>query len=170
MVYFDESLNQKKWYAIHTRCHHEKQVSCRLEGKGVETFLPLRCLQRRWKDRKKLVDFPLFPGYVFIRISLLDKRCVIETPSVVRIVGTRRPEPLPEDQIWGVKKFLETEIQFDPYPYLIPGMEVEVRRGPLKNIRGILVTKKNKHRLVINVSLINNSIATEIDAEDVRSV
>ena len=81
-----------------------------------------------------------------------------------------RPEPIPDSQISAIQRFLEAEIQFDPYPYLIAGMEVEVRRGPLKNVRGVLVRKKNKHRLIINVSLINNSIATEIDAEDVRPV
>jgi transcription termination/antitermination protein NusG len=166
----EEILYQKKWYALSTKCHHEKQVSLRLEGKGVETFLPVRRLQRRWKDRKTVVDFPLFPGYLFVNIPLIEKRTVVQTPSVVTIVGTRGPVAIPELQITAIKKFLEEKIEFDPYPYLVPGCEVEVMRGPLKNVRGVLVWKKNKHRLVINVALINNSIATEIDAEDVRRI
>ncbi len=170
MVFFSETYIEERWYAIHTRHHHERQVSSRLKGKEIETFLPLRCLNRRWKDRKKLVDFPLFPGYVFVKIPLLNKKDVVQTPGVVRIVGSRGPEPLPESQIIAVKRFIETEIQFDPYPYLVSGMEIEVIRGPLKHVRGVLVNKKNKYRLIVNLDLINKSVSTEIDAEDVEAV
>lgn len=157
-----------KWYVLHSKCHHEKNIVLRLESMGIETFFPVRALERKWKDRKKIVDFPLFPGYVFVNMPLIKKREVVETAGVVRIVGNTGPEPLPANQIIAIKKFIETKIEFDPYPYLVPGIEVEVKRGPLKHVRGVLVSKKNKHRLVINVELLNNSIATEIDAADVE--
>ena len=160
----------KKWYAVHTKSRHERQVALRLEGKHIETFLPVRALQRKWKDRKKMVEFPLFPGYIFVNVPLTEKKEVLQTVSVVRIVGVTQPEPIPENQIFAIRKFLETQINFDPYPYLVPGMEVEVKRGPLKHVRGVLVSKKNKHRLIVNIDLINNSVATEIDAEDVQPV
>ncbi len=170
MVCSDESVLQNHWYALYARSRHERQVEERLKGKGIETFFPVRSLQRRWKDRKKIVEFPLFPGYLFVNISMMDRNTILQTPSVVRMIGNGLPEPIPDGQIIAVRKFLEAEIQFDPYPYLVPGMEVEVRRGPLKSVRGVLITKKNKHRLIINVNLINNCIATEIDAEDIQPV
>jgi transcription antitermination factor NusG len=166
----EDKLYNKHWYALHTKCHHEKKVAMLLEGKNIEIFLPVRRLQRRWKDRKKMVDFPLFPGYLFVNIPLIEKKHVIQTPSVVKIVGTKEPEPLPESQILSVQKFVEEEIQFDPYPYLIPGVEVEVCRGPLRGVRGVLENRKGKHRLIVNIHMINNCIATEIDAEDVKKV
>lgn len=166
----DEKLHIPKWYAVHIKCHHERKVATLLEGKGIELFLPTRRVKSQWKDRKKLIDFPLFPGYLFVHIPLLEKKKVIQTPSVVKIVGTREPQPLPDGEIDAVRRFMEVDIQFDPYPYLIPGKPVEVIRGPLKGVIGILAERRGQHRLVINVELINNSLATEIDAMDVQPV
>jgi len=160
-------LYVKHWYAVHTKSHHEKMVELRVKDKGIETFLPVRCLKRKWKDRMKMVDFPLFPGYLFVNISLVDKKKIVQTSGVVKMVGTREPEPIPEQQIEAIRIFIAEEIQFDPYPYLVPGLEVEVMRGPLTGVRGVLAQRKGKYRLVVNVPLLNNSIATEIDAEDV---
>ena len=155
---------------MHAKCNHEKKIVARLESIGIETFLPVRTMMRKWKDRKKLIEFPLFPGYVFVHIPLLKKRDVVQTPGVVRIVGNASPEPMPENQILGIKKFIETHVDFDPYPHLFEGMAVEVIRGPLKGVKGILEVKKNMHRLIINVDLLNNAIATEIDACDVQAI
>ena len=94
----------------------------------------------------------------------------MQTPSVVSVVGNNRPESLPDYEIEAIRSFLGAKIEFDPYPYLIEGSEVEVCRGPLRGLRGLLCSKKNKHRLIININLINNSVATEIDAEDVIPV
>lgn len=163
----DPVLTQTKWYALHARCNHEKKIVARLEGLGIETFLPSRKIMRKWRDRKKLVEFPLFPGYVFVKTELLRKKDVLFTPGVVRLVGNTGPEPLPESQIDAIKTFLATEVDFDPYPYLVPGKEVEVKRGPLKGVKGVLEEKKNKFRLIVNIELLNNSVATEIDACDV---
>jgi transcription antitermination factor NusG len=170
MVNFDESLNIDKWYVMHTKCHHEKNVALRLGIKGFEPFVPVRSIMRRWKDRKKMVEFPLFPGYVFVRMPLIRKKDAVQIPGVVTIVGQGRPESIDTREIDAIRTITQAEFQYDPYPYLFSGMEVEVIRGPLKHVRGILCEKKNKHRLVINIEMINNSVATEIDAEDVRAV
>jgi len=170
MVNFEESLTIDKWYVLHTKYHHEKNVALRLEGKGFEPFVPVRSLMRKWKDRKKLIDFPLFPGYVFVQMPLIRKREALRTPGIVRILGQGRPESVDPQQIYAIRTITQAEFEYDPYPYLVPGMGVEVIRGPLKYVRGVLEEKKNKHRLIINLEMINNSVATEIDAEDVRPV
>lgn len=170
MVQLDPVFLEKKWYAVHTRSHHESKVADLVAAKGIETFLPLRTLQRRWKDRNKLIDFPLFPGYVFVKMPLLEKNKVVQTPSVVRLVGSHRPESMPEEQVMAVRRFLQEEIAFDPYPYLHPGQEVEVIRGPLKGIRGILVDRKGRYRLIVNLPLINSMVDAEIAVEDVAVV
>jgi len=159
-------LYEKHWYALHTNSRHEKQIHSKLLGIAIESFLPLRKLQRKWKDRKKIVEFPLFPGYLFVNIPLIEKSKVIQTKGVVKIVGN--PTPIPEEQIKAVKTFLALDLNIDPFPEYIPGKEIEVKKGPLKGTRGFLVKKKKTYRLVVNLVLINQAISTEIDIDDVK--
>jgi len=166
----DEKLTALKWYVLHTKSRHEKSAALRLEGKGFEPFLPVRSIMSKWKDRKKLIEFPIFPGYLFVKMPLIKKIEALQVPGIVRLVGQSQPEAVREDQIYALKTIVQDIFDYDPYPYLMPGMEVEVVRGPLKSVRGVLEEKKNKHRLIINLEMINNSVATEIDAEDVRPV
>jgi transcription termination/antitermination protein NusG len=171
MITFDEQIMVPKWYVLHTKCHHEKTAALRLEGKGFEPFVPLRPIVRKWKDRKKKIEFPIFPGYLFVKMPLVKKTAVLQTPGIVRIVGQGgRAEEVREDQIFALKTIVQEAFEYDPYPYLVPGIEVEVIRGPLKNVRGVLEEKRSKHRLIINLEMINNCVATEIDAEDVKPV
>lgn len=170
MVTFDEQLENPYWYVLHTKCHHEKSAALRLEGKGFEPFVPVRTIVRKWKDRKKKVEFPIFPGYLFIKMPLIKKIEVLQTPGIVRIVGQGRPETVSENQIHAIRTIIQAEFEYDPYPYLVPGIDVEVIRGPLKGVRGVLEEKRSKHRLIINLEMINNCVATEIDAEDVKPV
>jgi transcription antitermination factor NusG len=170
MVQLDEQFLIPKWYVMHTKCNHEKTASLRLEGKGFEAFLPIRSIVRKWKDRKKVIDFPVFPGYLFVKMPLIKKIEALQTPGILRLVGQNRPEEVEERQIQALKTIIQDAFEYDPYPYLVSGVTVEVIRGPLKNIRGVLECKKNKHRLIINLEMINNSVATEIDAEDVRPI
>jgi transcription elongation factor/antiterminator RfaH len=158
-----------EWYAVYTKSRHEKTVADKLMEKEVETFLPLIETVRRWKDRRKRIQVPLFSGYVFVKITLTERLRVLSTPGIVRIVGfTEQPTPIPEEQILAIKKLVAHEIKADPYPYLQIGRKVEVTGGPLQGVQGILVRKKGQCRLVISVDLIQQSVALEINAEDVR--
>ncbi|MFQ5916151.1 MAG: transcription termination/antitermination NusG family protein, partial [Nitrospinota bacterium] len=120
------------WYAIRTRSRHEKHVRDELAKLGVEPFLPLVDRRRRWKDRRKLVSFPLFPGYCFGRFSLPNDRLrVVTARGVVEILGTPNgPVPVPEGEIERVRRLVSSTLPYDPHPYLDGGMRVEVIRGP----------------------------------------
>ncbi|MGH7909100.1 MAG: UpxY family transcription antiterminator, partial [Thermodesulfobacteriota bacterium] len=126
----------KQWYAIYTRSRHEKFVYELLNDKGIETFLPLRVFLSQWKDRKKKIESPLFPGYLFTRINILDDFTkVITSKGVVKILGTNgTPIPIPINEIDSVKTLLKSGLRYDPYPYLKSGMKVQVIRGPLQGI------------------------------------
>ena len=131
----------------------------------------MREILSRWKDRKKRIWIPLFPGYIFVnQIDTPENRYrVLNVPGAVRFVGHEgRPEPIPEDQILSVRRFLEASISIDPYPYLRVGRRVEIIAGPLKGIVGILVYKKGRFRFVLQVDLIRQAVSVEIDASDVR--
>ncbi len=169
----EETLFVPKWYALYTRCRFEKKMLGELTDRSIEVFLPMREIISRWKDRKKRIWIPLFPGYIFVHhIDTPENRFrILNLPGAVRFVGFEgRANPIPEEQIQYVRKFLEASIAVDPYPYIQVGTRVEVIAGPLKGIQGILVEKRGRFRFVIQVDLIRQAVSAEIDASDVRPI
>lgn len=157
------------WYVLYTRSRHEKKVHEYLMERGLENFLPLRTISRRWSDRVKKMQEPLFKGYVFVKIAIENKLDVLGVDGVVGFVSKKgRAIPVPEQQLMIVKEFIEKQISIDPYPYLHCGQYVRVTRGILKGMEGILVTKLGHCRLVISIDSLCQSISVEIDAEDVQ--
>ncbi len=159
------------WYATHVRSRHEKLVTSELTTKGISHFLPLLEKRKTWSDRTMTIQEPLFPGYVFVNIDQSERVAVLETRGVVQLVGNPgKPWPIPEDEISAIRTVLEKKLSYDPYPYLKVGSPVQVNRGPLKGFQGILAEKNKKHRLILSVHLIGQSISVEIDARDVDPV
>jgi len=157
------------WYAAYTRSRHEKRVSEQLLRRSVEHFLPLYESVRRWKDRRVRLQLPLFPGYIFVRTSLKERRGVLDIPSVVRLVGFNGlPEALPDSEIETLRHVLLNQLRAEPHPYLTVGQRVCIARGPLEGVEGILIRKKGALRLVLSVNLIMRSAAIEIDSVDVE--
>jgi len=162
-----------KWYALYTRSRFEKKMLAELTDRNVEVFLPMREVLRRWKDRKKRIWIPLFPGYIFLNhVDTPENRYrILNIPGAVRFVGFEgHANPIPDEQIEYVRRFLEASIAIDPYPYIQVGCRVEIIAGPLKGIRGILVEKRGRFRFVLQVDLIRQAVSVEIDASDVRAI
>jgi transcriptional antiterminator NusG len=158
------------WYAVWTRSRHEQVVREQLERKGLEAFLPTITRWSRWKDRKKQVDWPLFPGYCFVRFDGTDRLSVLKCTGVVNIVSFDGDiAPIPENEIESIRRLLESDLQFDSCPMIREGMTVEVTHGPLKGVVGRLVRKGAHARLVLSVDLIGQAVSVEVDASDVRA-
>jgi transcription antitermination factor NusG len=142
-----------------------------LSERGIEVFLPMREVVSRWKDRKKKVWLPLFPGYLFVHHEDTpeNRYRVLNLPGAVRFVGFGgSAEPVPDSQIDAIRRFLEAGLSADPYPYVRLGTRVEVTAGPLKGVVGVLVEKRRHLRFVLQVDLIRQAVAVDIDASDVR--
>lgn len=160
-----------RWYALYTRPRHEKRVDRQLKQKGIESYLPLRKELRQWSDRKRWVEEPLFRCYVFVRIPLQDYILALQTHGVVRMVSFNgRPAPIPDEQIEAVRRILEEIRTVEPVSYLVIGQRVEVIKGPLAGIRGVLIQKRNQNRLVIAIDSIRQAISIEINADEVKPV
>ena len=158
-----------EWYAVWTRSRHEQIVREQLERKGLEAFLPTITRWSRWKDRKKQIDWPLFPGYCFAKFSLDDRLSVLKSSGVVSIVSFNGElAPIPEHEINSIRTLIETDLQFDPCPLIKEGMMVEVTHGPLRGVVGRLVRKGTHARLVLSVELIGQGVSVEVDAADVK--
>jgi len=160
-----------RWFALYTRSRHEKLVDSELKKKGIETFLPLRKILRHWSDRKKIIEEPLFKGYVFIHAPYRERWSVLNTRGVVRYVGRPGdPAAIPEAELAAVRRFVEEEITVDPFPYLKTGERVYVRSGPFKGAEGFIVRKGNHCRLVISLDLLMQSVSIEIDQACVEKI
>ena len=166
---FAETIEQSYWYAIQTRSRHEKVVRDQLAAKSITHMLPLWRKRSIWKDRVKFIDVPLFSGYLFGYFALRDKVAVLETVGVARLVGINgRPMPIPEDQIVVVRTMMEHRLPCSPHPYLVEGMRVRIKCGLLAGTEGILIQKKQRHRLVINVDIIQQAMTIEVDSATIE--
>lgn len=157
------------WYAIWTRSRHERIVWEQLDRKGIEAFLPTILRWSRWKDRKKQIAWPLFPGYCFARFDPADRLPILKCTGVVSIVSfDGEPAPIPTYEIDAIRQLVESDLLYDPCPLVREGMMVEVVHGPLRGVMGRLVRKGAHARLVLSVDLIGQAVSVEVDAADVR--
>ncbi len=161
------------WYAVQTRARHEKTVAHRLQESGVMTFLPLVTEVRRWSDRKKSVELPLFGGYLFVRLAPTseERLRVLRIDSVLNFVGLRgQGTPIPEQQIDAVRTLIEKELPWSTHPFLKIGQRVRIRSGALNGMEGILVARNGDRTLVLSVDAIQRSLAVRIEGYDVEPV
>lgn len=157
------------WYAVWTRSRHERTVFEQLEERGIEAFLPTVARWSRWKDRRKKIDWPLFPGYCFVRIEPRARLKVLTCSGVVSIVSfDGEPVPVPDAEIEAIRTLVHSALPYDPCPMLKTGTRVEVIHGPLKGVVGRLQRKGPHTRLVLSVDLIGRGVSVQVDAADVK--
>jgi transcriptional antiterminator NusG len=162
------ALAADSWYALQVKVNHEVRVAAALQSKGYETFVPLYKTTRRWSDRLKSLDRPLFPSYAFCRFDPEIKHGIVSTPNVTRIVGFgKRPVAVDPAEIDALKIALVSGQTCTPHPVLRIGQKVRVVEGPLTGLKGILVAEARKKRIVVSVTLVQKAVAVEVDAESV---
>lgn len=162
---------QLPWFVLQVRSRREGQVLSHLTGQGYECFLPVYKSERRWSDRVKEIEQPLFPGYLFCRFDLHNRGPLMMTPAVQQIVGVgRTPVPVEEIEIEAIRQALASGLPSQPWLYLQVGQRVRVNHGNMKNLEGILINFKGSHRVVLSVSLLQRSVAMEVDLSWVTSI
>jgi transcription antitermination factor NusG len=159
------------WYAIYTSPRHEKRVHEHLSYRDVESFLPLYRTVHRWKNGcKPVVELPLFPGYLFVKIGQPERVRVLEVPGVLSFVGTRlEPGRLPDSEIETLRSGLHLQ-KVEPYSSLAVGQSVRIKAGPLTGLVGVLLRHNNSFRVVLTLDLIKQSVAVELDADEVEPI
>jgi transcription antitermination factor NusG len=164
-------MQHQPWFAIRIRSRNERITASALHSKGYEVFLPLYASKRRWSDRVKELELPLFPGYLFCRMDVQKRLPILKTPGVIDILGiSKTPVPVDETEIAAIQSIVASRLNAEPWPYLQVGQTVRVERGPLMGLEGILVALKKPYRLVASVTLLNRSVAVEIDHDWVSPV
>lgn len=157
------------WFAVRTHPRSEKVVRDYLTRKQVEVFLPTVTRWSRWKDRKKAIEWPLFPGYCFARFNPRHGLTVLSCPRVAGIVSFGGEQtPVPDVEIESLRTLVSSELAYDPAPFIKEGMMVEVVSGPLRGAIGRLIKKGDRARLVLAVDIIAQAVSVHVDAADVR--
>jgi transcription antitermination factor NusG len=166
----DSTTTEASWYAVRTRPRHEKKVASELIEKGIKIYLPLVTQVRRWSDRRKVVQLPLFSCYAFV-YSVLDLRLRVAIYGISGALGFVGPNnqgiPIPDVQIENIRTLMAGDVALTSYPLLKGGQRVRVRGGALDGIEGILATKGGR-RLVISVDSINASFSIDLEGYDVE--
>ncbi len=153
-----------QWYALQVACQKEKIVTSALIQKGYECFLPLYSKRSMWSDRVKVLSAPLFAGYVFSRFDAQFRTPIMVTPSVRAIVGNGKvPAAISESELEAVRAVLRHGLPIEPCDRLCQGDAVRVTKGPLAGLEASFVRYRNTCRLVLSISLINRSVAVELD-------
>lgn len=159
------------WFAVQVVPRHEFKVSFQLRLKGEEEFLPTVATQHQWSDRKKIIDHPLFPGYVFCRVTRSSFGTVLRTPGVYRFVGFGgKPHPISDAEICSLRHVVVSGRDLASVPYMSLGQKVRVEHGPLCGVTGIVTRFNNRNRLIISVDLLMKSIAVDVAISEVTAL
>ena len=159
-----DASTSKSWFALHTRARWESSAADLLRGKGLETLLPTYTTRRKWSDRVKVVESPLFPGYLFCRFDVHNRLPVLMTPGVISVVGRgKAPVAVDEAEIASIRAAIGSGVHLEPWPYLEVGERVRIKHDVLDGMEGILTSFKGGHRVIISVTLLRRSVALEID-------
>jgi transcription antitermination factor NusG len=152
------------WFALRVQPRHERTVAEALAFQHLEPFAPFYRELRKWSDRVKAVELPLFPGYAFCRFAFADRFTVLNTRGVLGILGAGKLfDPVSDEQIAALRKVVQSGLAPRPYPYFAPGDPVVVERGPLAGVRGTVLRHKGTAALVITVDVLERSIVVEVD-------
>jgi transcription antitermination factor NusG len=164
-------VSERQWFATFTLPQNEKSVLKQLDIRSVESFLPTYETIRIWKNRqRKMVTLPLFPTYLFVRISRAERGQVLRCPGVLHIVGnTKEPIPVPDAEV----EFLRSNVcrrKVEPFRELVIGERVRIKSGVMQGLEGTLVRRSSSLRFVLTIQMINQHAAIEVDAKDMEPV
>ncbi len=164
--------DNKKWFAIYVKSRSEKKVLKLLEDIGIESFLPLITRVKQWSDRKKKVEEPLFRSYLFVNIPLNDYYTVLNVNGVVKFITfEKKPVPVPDNQIIAIKEYLnDTELHSINYEDFKEGELVRVKTGQMKDLVGRFVKINGKHRVIIDIEAVGQSLAVNVARSNVEAV
>jgi len=167
----DSNEQNKKWIAVYTKPRHEKTVEKELQKKGFEVYLPLLKQRRKWSDRKKWVEFPLFRSYIFVKTEIKNALFVLQTLGVVKVVKFGgEVAVIQNDSIQAIKLMIEGGYRPEATDYFVKGDPVEVKDGPLKGLVGEVIRVDNHDRLLVRVDAIQHSVSVQINRAFLKSV
>jgi transcriptional antiterminator RfaH len=167
----ETTSQEPQWFALYTRSRTEKKVYTELIKRSIKAFLPLRKVVRQWSDRKKIVEVPLFNSYVFVNICPKDHLSSLQVDGAVRFVTfSGKAVPIPPQQIEAIKAYLGegAPVYDNTIIDLEAGENVEIIRGPMMGLNGVLITLLGKHRVKIEIDCVGQSLIIDVPRTSLR--
>jgi transcription antitermination factor NusG len=159
-------MHGEDWYALQVYTGKEKWVASMLDERGHEVMLLQYTVVHLWSDRRKRIDRPVFPGYVFCHFDAHLRSPILAVPGVLRIVGFgRTPVPIEHHEIEALARIADSGSCVAPVPYLSTGEWVRIRGGALDGMIGRVITFRKGLRVVVSISLLKRSVSLEVDHE-----
>jgi transcription antitermination factor NusG len=155
------------WYGILVRSQCEFRADEELRMRGFESLLPLHKVRRRWSDRMKTLEVPVFPGYLFCRFDLSHRVRILSSPGVARILGAgATPIPICETEIGSIRTMLKSSLALTPWPYIPAGRRVRIDRGPLAGVEGTIIhADAGQPRVVVSVTLLQRAVSVQVERD-----
>jgi transcription antitermination factor NusG len=167
-MYGDENM---KWFALQVRLNFERSVSKSLKEKGYQEFTPAYRIRRKWSDRVKEMECPLFPGYVFCRFDPKFRLPILQASNVLSVVGYGgQPVPISESEIISLQILVNNSCKPIPWPYLRVGQKVRVIGGALDGLEGLVQNFRSARRIIVSLHLLQRSVAAELEREHIEPV
>ena len=164
-------MMDKQWIVVRSKPRSEKVAHNELVKKNIESYLPLLKERRKWSDRKKWVEFPLFSSYLFARIDIKDSIFVLQTQGVNTIVKFGKQIAIVQNSvIEAIRLAMEGGYQLEPVEYFVEGNQVEVLAGPMKGVKGIVAKLKGQNRLIIKIDAIQQALSIQIESKFIRNL
>jgi len=161
----------KQWIVVRSKPRSEKVAHNELVKKNIEAYLPLLKERRKWSDRKKWVEFPLFSSYLFARIDIKDSIFVLQTQGVNTIVKFGKQIAIVQNSvIEAIRLAMEGGYELEPVEYFVEGNIVEVVAGPMKGVKGIVAKLKGQNRLIIKIDAIQQALSIQIESKFIRNL
>lgn len=161
-------MNDSPWYVLHVSVNQEKKVSRHLALRSVEHYLPLYTERSRWSDRSVVLERPLFPGYVFIRIEPAFRRSIIPIPGIIRILGHGPTDTVSGEDLDKIRSGIESGHLLRPSANVEIGTRVRVRSGIFEGALGTVSELRQRCRVVIELSGVQQSFSLEVDRHDIE--
>ena len=166
----DGTTSEEAWFALSVVPRKEKATAQTLRNKGYVEFLPMYSMRKRWSDRMKVVEMPLFPGYVFCRFDPKIRLPILKVGTVMGVAGLgKTPEPIPDAEIQSLQAVCKSGVEAVPCPYLTVGSKVRMTQGPLAGVKGIL-TEATENRIVLSVTLLQRSVSVRVEQDWIEPV
>jgi transcription antitermination factor NusG len=165
------AIESVQWFALQVKTRHEQAVAASLHGRDIESLVPVLKERRRWSDRLKTVQSPIFPGYVFCRLEQIARLAAVKTPGAIRLVSFGgRACPLEAPEIESLLALSATHVMAQPCGYLPVGQRVRLVDGPLAGLTGVLTRSDKANRLIVSIDILQRSIAVDVGDARVQSV
>lgn len=161
------------WYVLHTKSRFENVVNEGLKKKSLEVFLPKIKVPSKRRDRKLMINVPLFPGYLFVKTLLYPQAHleIVKTAGAVRLVGTKDgPVPVPLDTIESLKIMVSSGHPVETGCRFQKGDRVVVVAGPFAGVNGLFVRYRGKDRVVVYIEALGQYAQAEVNSEDVEII